>query len=304
MTKILILLLCAFCSVTLAAQEPADANAAGSAPANAGKSYVYKTSAGKERRIEIYFPPNHDPAKAKVPGMIFFHGGAWLGGTLDEFRNTCAYFASRGLVCATVDYQMLKITKAEAGKLPEGETHKSVCVIDAKSAIRWFKQHAVEFGMDPERIITGGSSAGGHISALATMNPDLNDPNDPKDVDTNVAAYIWINPAFHRTDAKAPAIDLMHHLKADLPPTIVFFGQKDGWKKGWDVAHEKWKSLGNRSIDLQIAPGEDHGYFNHSRQWETVTLIAADRFLVRHGFLRGEPTLSTPPSGEELVPVP
>ena len=36
--------------------------------------------------------------------MIQFHGGAWLGGTLDEFRNTCAYFASRGLVCATAEY--------------------------------------------------------------------------------------------------------------------------------------------------------------------------------------------------------
>ncbi len=56
--------------------------------------------------MEIYFPPNHDPAKAKVPGMILFHGGAWLGGSLDEFRDTCAYFASRGLVCATVDYQV------------------------------------------------------------------------------------------------------------------------------------------------------------------------------------------------------
>lgn len=105
------------CGATFAAETPAK-------PADTGKAYDYKTSGGKERQMEVFFPPDHDPAKAKVPGMIFFHGGAWLGGSLAEFRSTCAYFASRGLVCATVDYQMLKISKTEASKLPEGETHK------------------------------------------------------------------------------------------------------------------------------------------------------------------------------------
>ena len=285
----------ALCGASFAAEIPAK-------PADTGKAYVYKTSGGKERQMEIFFPPNHDPAKSKVPGMIFFHGGAWLGGSLAEFRRTCAYFASRGLVCATVDYQMLKISKAEAGKLPEGETHKRVCVIDAKSAIRWFKQHADELGIDPARIITGGTSAGGHISALATMNPDLNDPADPKDIDTTVVAYIWVNPAFSRGDSKAPEIDLMHHLKADMAPSIVFFGENDNWKKGWDIAYVKWKSLGTKTIDLEIAPGEGHGFWNHSAQWQTVMLIATDNFLVKHGFLTGEPTLTVPESGEKFIP--
>jgi acetyl esterase len=269
-----------------------------------GKSYTYKQSAGKPRKMEIYFPPNHDPAKAKVPGMILFHGGAWLGGSLNEFRNTCAYFASRGLVCATVDYQMLKMSKAEASNLPMGETHKRVCVIDAKSAIRWFKQHAGEFGIDPARIITGGTSAGGHISALATMNPDLNDPADPMDIDTRVVAYIWVNPAFSSGDHNAPEIDLMLHLKADMPPTIVFFGEQDNWKKGWDRAQAKWESLGTKTIELQIAPDQSHGFWNHNAQWQTVMLIATDKFLVKHGLLTGEPTLQTPATGEKFISTP
>lgn len=274
------------------------------ADAQPGKAFVYKNSAGQPRKLEVYFPPNHDPAKAKVPGMILFHGGAWLGGTLDEFRDTCAYFASRGLVCATVDYQMLKMTKVEAGKLPAGETHKRVCVVDAKSALRWFKQHAAEFGVDPARIITGGSSAGGHISALATMNPDLNDPDDPKDIDTSVAAYLWINPAFQGNDSKAPEIDLFRHMKADLPPTAVFFGERDGYKKGWDAAQAKWQALGAKNIELQIAPGQDHGFCSHFPDWNIVTLIAMDKFLVKHGFLSGEPTLKSPASGVHLVSAP
>ena len=229
--------------------------------------------------MEIFFPPNHDPAKSKVPGMILFHGGAWLGGTLSEYRNTCAYFASRGLVCATAEYQMLKIRKAEAAKLPDGESHKRVCVIDAKSAIRWFKQHAGELGVDPARIITGGTSAGGHISALATMNPGLNDPADPMDIDTRVVAYIWVNPAFAGTGQQDPRDrHLMRHLKADLPPTIVFFGDQDGYKKG--LGHRPTRN-GNRSARKPSTTSSRPG-----RTMDSGTTAPS-----------GKPSCSSPPTG-------
>lgn len=267
---------------------------------SSGKSYTYKQSGGKPREMEIYFPPNHDPAKSKVPGLILFHGGGWSGGTLDQFRAACAYFASRGLVCATVEYRMMN--KSDA-KLPEGESNKLVCVTDAKSAIRWFKQRAGELGIDPARIITGGGSAGGHISALATMNPGLNDPADPKNIDTHVVAYLWFNPAFSPGDSKDPEIDILTHQNRDLPPAIVFFGDQDTWKNGWDKAQAKWESLGAKTIDLQIAPGQHHSFFN-KEPWRTVTLIAADKFLVKNRLLTGEPTFKTPATGEKLVPSP
>jgi acetyl esterase len=282
------------------AQKP-ERKAEAGADAPTGKTYIYKHSAGKPRQMEIYFPPGHDPAKSKVPGMILFHGGGWGGGTLAQFRVACDYFASRGIVCATAEYQMLGA--ADAKKLPAGETKKRVCVTDAKSAIRWFKQHAGELGIDPQRIIAGGGSAGGHISALATMNPGLNDPADPKAFDTSIVAYLWFNPAFDTRDTKDPEIDILRHLKADLPPAIVFFGDQDPWKKGWDIAHAKWEKLGTQTIDLQIAPGQPHGFFNKD-PWRTVTLIAADRFLVRQGLLTGEPTLQAPATGETLIPFP
>ena len=292
---ITILILSLSPNLSFAQKKPAAGDLTQTRP---GKPYTYKTSAGKTRQMEIYFPPNHAPTKVKVPGLILFHGGGWSGGSLDQFRFACAYFASRGLVCATAEYQMLK---GEAAKLPRGESKKRVCVTDAKSAIRWFKEHADELGIDPKRIITGGGSAGGHISALATLNPGLNDPGDPKAIDTSVAAYLWFNPAFAPGDNQDAEIDILHHQKANLPPAIVFFGDQDSWKKGWDEAHTKWKSLGTTTIDLQIAPGEAHGFFN-KEPWRTVTLIAADQFLVKHGLLTGEPILQPPATGEKLIP--
>ncbi len=263
-----------------------------------GEVRVYKSSAGKPRQLELYFPPNHDPAKAKVPGLILFHGGGWSGGSLQQFRAASEYFASRGLVCATAEYRML--TKEESAALPAGESRKRVCITDAKSAIRWFKKNAGELGIDPARIITGGGSAGGHISALATLNPGLNDPSDPEGIDTSVVAYLWFNPAFSPDDMKDSEVDVLGFVTKDLPPAIAFFGTEDPWKKGWDTAYAEWRKAGCTSIDLQLAEGEKHSFFNRD-PWQSVTLIAADRFLVGLGLLEGEPTRKGPATGEGLV---
>lgn len=297
-----ILALTALLLASLAALQAADRPTARRTNAMPpGKAYLYKHSAGQPREMEIYFPPNHDPTKAKVPGVILFHGGAWGGGSLDQFRTACHYFASRGLVAATANYRML--SKADAAKLPAGETRKRVCITDAKSAIRWFKQHAAELGVDPQRIVTGGGSAGGHISVLATLNPGLNDPADPQNIDTSVVAYLLFNPAFSPDDVKDAEVDVLRYLKSGFAPAIVFFGTEDKGKIGWDAAHDKLKGLGNTTTDVQLAAGQAHGFFNKD-PWQTVTLIAADRFLVQQGLLTGSPTLAPPTTGEKLVPAP
>ena len=264
----------------------------------AGKPYVYKHSAGKPRQMELYFPPGHDPATARVPGLLLFHGGGWGGGSLAQFRAACAYFARRGLVCATAEYRML--SKAEAAALPAGETRKRACITDAKSALRWFKQQAGELGIDPARIVTGGGSAGGHISALATLNPGLNDPADPADKDTSVIGYLWFNPAFSPDDNQDSEVDVLRFLRQDMAPAIAFFGDQDTWKKGWDAAHAKLRALGNTTTELWIAPGEKHSFFNRD-PWRTATLLEADRFLQRLGVLTGSPDLKAP---EDAVLIP
>lgn len=61
--------------------------------------------------------------------------------------------------------------------------------------------------------------------------------------------------------------------------------------------------LGAKTIELRIAPGQAHSFFN-KEPWRTVTLIAADRFLVKRGLLTGEPTLQAPATGETLLSAP
>jgi len=264
-----------------------------------GKAYVYKESNGVSMEIEVYFPHGKQDTEKAVPGLIMFHGGGWGNGTRDMFRYVCNYFASRGLVTATVTYRLA--TKEEKAAMKGDISYKRFCITDAKSAIRWYKEHAGELGVDPERIIAGGGSAGGHISLLSTTNPGLNDPNDPKGYDTSVAAYLLFNPALNAGDAKDPEVDFLQQLNADLSPAIAFFGSEDNWLKGWNPAYIELKSLGNTSLEYWIAPGEGHGFFN-SQPWADITLIAADKFLKKLGLIEGKPTLAPPVNGEKLVP--
>jgi acetyl esterase/lipase len=277
----------------------ADPAALHAADSPSGQRHIYKYSAGQPQEIEVYFPPNHNLSGAKAPGLILFHGGSWNGGDLEQFRYACHYFASRGLVAATVNYRTL--SKEESAELPVIETRKRVCITDAKSAIRWFKQHADEFGMDSGRIIAGGGSAGGHVSVLASMNPGLNDSSDPDGIDTSVAAYLLFNPAFMQTDVRDDEVNVLLHIKAPFAPALVLFGDKDPFLRGWKMVSDKLASTGNRCIELQIAEGQGHSFYANE-PWCGVTLIAADRFLVKQGFLKGEPTLAMPVTGETLVP--
>ena len=263
-----------------------------------GKVYVYKKVNGVKCEMEIYFPRGDRVSKKPIPGIILFHGGGWGGGSRVAFAYQCNYFASRGMVAATVTYRLR--TKEDRALLPEGQSTKRVCIPDVKSAIRWFKQNAKELGVDPNRIVAGGGSAGGHISLLGTTNPGLNDPSDPKGIDTSVAAYVLFNPALSKSDAEDPDVDFLHHLKKDFGPAVVFFGRKDKWlKNGWEPAIAKMKGLGITSVQMKIAQGQTHAFFN-KQPWKDITLIAADRFLSKLGYLQGDPTLSMPQTGESL----
>ena len=52
------------------------------------------------------------------------------------------------------------------------------CVKDGKSAIRWVRQHAAELGVDPDRIVAAGGSAGGHVAACTGVIEGINEDGE------------------------------------------------------------------------------------------------------------------------------
>lgn len=262
----------------------------------ASKTFHYTGGNGKDHAIEVYFPEGN-PKSTKRSCFLFFHGGGWTNGDLKSGRPICEYLASRGMVALTANYSMHP--KEEQKNLPAGESKKRICVMDGKTVVRWVKQHAEELGIDPEKIVVSGASAGGHISVLQMMDETFNNPADPAAINTDVQAFVLLCPAFTVPERDStPDVNVFQWLEKKFPPTLFFVGETDGWKKAADVLIEK---LSRKKADIEVwmGPGVGHMFFR-TEGWLTPTEIKIDQFLVRHGFLEGTSPLHPAATDQEL----
>jgi len=131
--------------------------------------------------LDIIEPPKIDAPKNR-PLVIFIHGGGFKSNTKTTSFSTllCTSFAKRGYVTATIDYR-LGIEKGGSFK----DYHEAMyrAQQDGKAAIRFFKKHANEYGIDSAQIFLAGSSAGSKTAlAIAYMDEseipmDINQSN-------------------------------------------------------------------------------------------------------------------------------
>jgi acetyl esterase/lipase len=121
------------------------------------KRHTYKKTPQGDLPIYVHFPKDWT-AQDKRPAIVFFFGGAWTGGTVEQFARQAHYLASRGIMAARTDYRVRS----------RHQTTPDKCVEDAKSAVRWLRKNAAKFGIDPNRIVASGGSAGGHIAACTS----------------------------------------------------------------------------------------------------------------------------------------
>ncbi|MEI7673531.1 MAG: hypothetical protein WCK00_15600, partial [Deltaproteobacteria bacterium] len=120
---------------------------------------------------------------------------------------------------------------------------------------------------------------------------------------TSVAACLLFNPALTVSEGDAPENNALHYATGAMPPSILFFGTEDPWKKSADAWYETTKKKGTINIEFWVAPHEKHGFFNR-KPWDDITLIESDRFLVGLGLLKAKTTLLPPAGGEKLVKLP
>ena len=66
---------------------------------------VYKTIGDVELAIELIVPDGHTDADRR-PAIVFFFGGGWTGGTVEQFRPQAEHLAERGMVAALADYRV------------------------------------------------------------------------------------------------------------------------------------------------------------------------------------------------------
>jgi acetyl esterase len=154
----------------LAAGNPSDARAATVEARRAGLSALMKfggpapaVESVEERsvpgaagalRVRLYSPQRAE----HLPGLIYFHGGGMVAGDLDTHDGIARALASSGAArVASVAYRL-----APEDRFP-------AALEDALAALRHISRHALEYGIDPQRLGICGDSAGATLAAAATQ---------------------------------------------------------------------------------------------------------------------------------------
>jgi acetyl esterase/lipase len=137
------------------------------------------TAAGApwDGKLDLYLP-QHPPGP--VPTLVYFHGGGWVTGDKDESALDLLPYLAMGFAVVNVDYRLASVAPAPAA------------VEDARCALRWVVRHAPQYGFDTKRLVTAGSSAGGHLALLVALAPPAAgfDQRCPGDEDLHVAAVV------------------------------------------------------------------------------------------------------------------
>ncbi len=256
-------------------------------------SFIYKTTPTRDLKINIYYPAYEKPDDVK-PGIVFFFGGGWVGGNPSHFHNQCKYLSNRGIIAMTADYRI----KSKDNTTPVAS------MMDAKSAMRWIRKHADMLGVDPGQLVASGGSAGGHLAAVTAIINDFNDPEDDLSVSPVPNALILFNPVIdvskkgygaEKLGADSIKASPVHHVTNNLPPTIIFHGTNDKVVPFENIIRfDSLMKLSGNDCELVPFHRKGHGFFNPGRN-ENVdyleTLYLTDKFLVKHGYLSGEPTI-------------
>ncbi|HEX7654116.1 MAG TPA: pectinesterase family protein [Verrucomicrobiae bacterium] len=129
-------------------------------PAVAPNHYdvVYGEAAGEKLYLDAHAPTS----PGKHPVVLIVHGGGWMAG--DKATDIVPLFApvATNFTWFTINYRLAPIHRWPA------------CYEDELTAIRWVKQHAAEYGGDPDKIALLGYSAGGHLVTLAGTHAPAN----------------------------------------------------------------------------------------------------------------------------------
>ena len=250
------------------------------------ESVVFGTGGGRELRCDIYEPP---AGVKNGIGILLLHGGGWSHGDRTQLRGYGVLLGRRGYTCVASEYRLT------------GEALWPAQIEDVKCAARYMRANAATLGIDPDRIVVSGNSAGGHLSLMAAVSdPSFEGSGGNAGVSSAVAASIAFYPptGLDRRDwgglpalfGKGAATDVMRaaspltYANASFPPTLIIHGNKDELVPEAEATN-MYDAL-NRAgvpVELHMFANQPHGFDADpklGRQCAEIMLSFLDRFVL------------------------
>ena len=165
-----------------------------------------EANAADNPKLNIFVP--RKSSATQLPVIIFVHGGNWNSGRKGTYDLLGLNFASRGVITVIPDYTLS----------PEANYNEMTRQI--VSVIKWTKKNISQYNGNANTVYITGHSAGGHLGALAVMNPKYG-------IDSGSIAGIILNDA--------AGLDMKNYLEGN-PPTV-----KDDYIATWSSDPVKWK---------------------------------------------------------------
>jgi acetyl esterase/lipase len=258
---------------------------------------IYKQVDGYELKVDI-FSSSSTEEKQNNPAIAFFHGGGWVYGSPDEFHSACERYARKGFVTFSFQY---RLSILDDGTHPNPDISPIESVKDARSAIRWLRENAKSLKIDPEKIIVGGQSAGGHLALSTALMDNINEETDNLNTSPIPNAMLLFSSSvnmieawgeWHMGDKREQiwTISPFHNLKENMPPSIAFHGEDDCMVPFWVIIRfeEKMIQLGNQ-YELISYKGREHylgvGVEKYATYFDEEILEKTDEFLIEFGFM-------------------
>lgn len=214
--------------------EPIDTTPPVPDSVSANFDVVFQTGDHYALKLNLFTPSAKDKA---LPLVVMVHGGCWVAGNRSDYNHYGVKLAQLGYAAATVDYRL-----SDQAPYP-------AAVRDVRSAIQWLKDHAKQYGIDPDRIALFGGSAGGHLAELVaysantptSTHPEGPGPNNLKAVvafygwsdltDPGVRDFYWDEAFLGKKFADAPELyreaSPIFHVSKQSPPTLLLQGTID-----------------------------------------------------------------------------
>ncbi len=268
------------------------------APVRVRRNIVFGRAGGRPLRLDVHEPATAPVLDERRPALIQVHGGGWVVGFKDrQGQLLMKRLAKRGWVCFNVDYRL-----SPMATFPDH-------LVDVKHAIAWVREHADEYGIDPDFIAVTGGSAGGHLTALAALTG-----NEPQyqpgfeEADTSVQAAVpfygvydftnrnrvlpeeavrlFLAPVVMKCDPdEAPeryeAASPLDQVRASAPPFFVIHGDLDLLAPVEDARDfvRRLREVSNAPVYYLELKGAQHAFETFASIRANAVVEAAARFL-------------------------